>query len=190
MATGFEQTELNYVAGYNFYMVIDLLPTVQYNLQQVTIPTITGGEAELANRFNPGKTFIPGNTLDYGTLDCTFLLDKRFTSYREILRWLKGINHPDEHSDFTDWVEKGNTIRPDQRFAQTMSNIELFATDAAGRPLAEWIFYNAFPTSLDGPQYDATLTDTEYLTSTVSFRFTHFEHNIYTDSGQNKNQLI
>ena len=190
MATGFEQVELNYVVPQNFYMVIDLMPTVQYNLQQVTIPSLTGGEAELANRFNPGRTFIPGNTLDYGTLDVTFLIDKGFISYREILKWLKGINHPDTHETYKEWVDKGTDLSKSNNFKNTTSTVNLFCTDAAGRPLVEWTFYNAFPTSLAGPTFDATSVDAEYIQSDVSFRFTHFEHDIYTDSGRKINEKI
>lgn len=191
MATGYEQVELNYVSPQNFYMVIDKMPTVQYNLQQVQIPSITGGETDLANRLNPAKTFIPGNSLDYGTLSCTFLLDKNFVSYREILKWLKAINHPDTQEDYKDWViNPGAAKAAIKDFEKTMSTINLFATDAAARPLAEWVFYNAFPIDLDGPQYDATSQEAEYLQSTVSFRYTHFEHAIYTSSGQRKNDLI
>ena len=191
MATGFEQVELNYVVPQNFYMVIDRMPTVQYNLQQVQVPSISGGEADLANRMNPGKTFIPGNSLDYGTLDLTFLLDKRLETYREILKWLKGINHPDSHTDYVDWVKKPNSSETEMKdFEKTMSTINLYATDASASPIAEWVFYNAFPISLDGPAYDAGATDAEYLTSSVSFRYTHFEHAIYSDTGKRNSNLI
>ena len=191
MATGFEQVELNYVPPQNFYMVISLMPTVQYNIQQVQIPAITGGETDLANRMNPTKTFIPGHSLDYGTLDVTFLIDKGFATYREILKWLKAINHPDTHETYSDWVKNpaaSQTLLSD--FANTMSTINLYATDSAMTPVAEWVFHNAFPTSVDGPQFDSTATEVDYMQASVSFRYSHFEHAIYSETGQRSPVLI
>lgn len=190
MSTGFEQVELNYVVPQNFYMIIERSPTTQYNLQQLTIPSITGGEVDLANRFNPGKTFIPGNSLDYGTLDTTFLIDKGFKSYREILEWLKAINHPDSHDSYKEWARSpGVSTVQDNDFAKTMTTINVFATDAAMDPVAEWVFYNAFPISLDGPQYDSMATEADYLQSTASFRFTHFEHFVYENGQRSKTKI-
>lgn len=184
------QPELSYVAPQGFFMTINKIPQVVYNLQTVTIPTISGTEAPLQNPINPNSAFIPGDSLDYGQLDCGFIIDKDWRTYRSILDWTKGILKPDGYSQYSEWVEEARDD-PDLRdeFARTMSDIRVFATDAANTPTAEWVFKNAFPISLDGPAFEATAQDVEYLQANVTFRFMYFEHITYTGGASNHNNI-
>ena len=176
------QVELSYTPPQNFFMVIEKLPEVVFTAQQIQIPAISGGMSELANRFNSGKAFVPGNSLEYGQLDVTFLLDKQFKGYRTILKWLKGINAPETQEQFEVFTTEENSGSR-VGFATTMSDITVFATDAANRPICHWNFKNCFPTDLDGVAFDATGSDITYLTANVSFKFTYFTHQTYTESG-------
>ena len=178
-----KQSELSYVAPQNFYLHIDRLPDVVFLVQQVQLPSLSAGEAELSNRQNSGRVFIPGDTLDYGTLDVTFLLDKHLKSYRSILDWMKGFTAPETGDQFSQF-ERNFTINQDP-FADTMSDMTLFASDASNSPLSHWSFKNAFPISLDGFSFDATMADVEYLAATTSFRFTYFEHQTYNNGSLN-----
>ena len=172
------QSELSFFPPQNFYLHIDKLSSVSFTCQQVQIPTLTGGEVDLPNRFNSGRVFVPGDSLDYGTLDVTFLLDKQLRNYRQILDWLKSANSP-ETTDQYDY----------EAFKDTMSDLTIFAADADNTPLSHWSFKNAFPISLDGIQFDATQQDVEYLVASVSFRFTYFEHQTYTNGTLNNDLL-
>jgi hypothetical protein len=178
------QVELSYVPPQNFYMVVDLLPTVTFNAQQIQIPTISGGEALLSNRFNPSKAFIPGDGIDFGNLDVTFLIDKEFRTYLSILQWMKGTYAPETTQQFKEYTESRDNISG-TKFSKTMSNITVVATDAGNQPLIHWNFYNCFPVSLDGPQFDSTQPDINYLTSTVSFRHHYFTCQTYTNGQLN-----
>lgn len=176
------QVELSYTPPQNFFMVIEKLPEIVFTAQQIQIPAISGGMAELANRFNSGKAFVPGNSIEYGQLDVTFLLDKHFKGYRTILKWLKGINAPDAHEQYDVFTNESNSSNS-VGFSTTMSDITVFATDAANRPICHWNFKNCFPTDLDGVAFDSTLPDINYLTATTSFKFLYFTHQTYTESG-------
>lgn len=162
--------ELSFLAPQNFYLQIDDLKDVAFFCQQVQLPSLTGGEVLLSNRLNSSKTFVPGDGLDYGTLDVTFIVDKNLTNYRSILSWLKRINSPDTQEQFNY-----------NKFSETMSNINLICTDAAQEPLAEWKFKDAFPIGLDGFTFDASVQDIEYITANVSFRFLYFESLTYNN---------
>ena len=176
------QPELSYVPPQNFYMIVEKLPQVVFNLQQVTIPPVSGGETQLDNRFNSTRTYIPGDGVDYGQLSCTFIIDKEFKTYRTILEWLKGINAPESSQQYGDWIQKNAQFaETTQGFATTMSNITVIGTNSATEPLVHWNFVNCFPISVDGPSYDATAPDIEYLQSTVDFRFHYFEHQTYNN---------
>ena len=184
------QPELSYVPPQNFYMIMEKLPQVVFNVQQVVIPPVNGGEASLDNRYNSTRTYIPGDGLDYGTLSCTFLIDKEFRTYRTILEWIKAINAPETSQQYADWVDSHTQFAEQtEGFATSMSTVTIIGSDSANRPLVHWTFKNAFPISVDGPSYDATQQDIEYLTSTVDFRFHYFEHQTY-DNGVLQNDKL
>lgn len=176
------QIDMDYVPPQNFYLIFEKLPQVVFLAQQIQIPSVSGGETQLSNALN--NTFIPGDSLDYSQLDVNFLLDKHFVTYRSILQWLKGINNPDDLSQYTYWTQKTNTAQGSlsgNGFANTMSNFQVIGCDPANEPLIQWTFYNGFPVSLDGPAWDATTPDVDYLQSNVSLRFTHFHTQTYVN---------
>mgnify|MGYP001230159829 FL=1 len=185
------QTELSFAAPQHFFITIEKLPDIVYTVQQANVPVISAGEAILSNPFNQTRS-VPGDTLDYSQLDVTFLVDKEMKGYRQILKWMKGMINPESFDQFNEYVKENVTSRPDARepgFLNTMSNMSLFAADADLKPLAEWKFIDAFPISLDGPQYDSTNPQVDYLTATSSFKFMYFEHATYKNGAKN-NDII
>ena len=182
--------ELSFTPPQNFFMVIDKYPELQFTVQRVQIPTISAEEVPLTNRFNPNKTFIPGEGLDYSPLTVEFLLDKQFKNYRSIVKWLKACGHPDSANQYKDFIEanENNNLKNDN-FQNLLTNLTIVGTDAGLSPLVDWTFTGCFPTDVDGPQLDATLQDIEYLQSSVSFRYRYFEFSTYTN-GANNNDAV
>ncbi|MCG7944942.1 MAG: phage tail protein [Candidatus Thiodiazotropha taylori] len=180
------QVELSYVAPQNFFMVVEQLPEVVFTVQQVTIPSLDMDTVNISAPSNPSKTFIPGEGATYAELNVTFLLDKHLTNYRSILKWLKANADPEGDRIGDDWNDYGPETLS-QNYAY--SNITLVATDAGQRPLAHWNFVNAFPVSLDGPNYDATMPDIEYLQANVSFNYHYFKFETYTNGGTDGNEI-
>ena len=172
-----KQQELSFTPPHNFYMVTDRLPNTMFTLQRVQIPVISGDEDLQSNPMNPGKTMIPGDTIEYSVLSCDFILDKHLKNYREILAWFKG-NYATE-----DKLGQAYT------WNYTMANVSIVATDAANVPLMEWKFHDAFPISVDGPMFDATMPDMEYLTSNVTFRHKYFMFTTYTNGASDNNTI-
>jgi hypothetical protein len=180
--------ELSFVAPQNFYAVAENLPGVVFNLQAVIIPNVTGGEVPLPNRLNSSRAFIPGNGLDYSSLDFTFLIDKDFNNYRSVLEWIKSINHPEDHNQYDKYTTSANQVNQ-EGFSRTTSNLTVFGCDDGNKPLVHWNFVNSFPISLDGPQYDAASANIDYITSVASFRYLYFEHQTYTNGKLNNDKL-
>jgi len=175
------QPELSYFAPNNFFLVFDKLPQVQFNCQQIQIPSITIGETDVPNRMNPTGMFIPGDRLDYGVLDITFLVEKDFRNYRSVLKWMKAATSPDDFKQFNEW-DGGE-------FGDLFSDCTVFGTDASNSPVVQWNFKNCFPISLDGVQFDTTITEPDYFMSTTSIRFTYFTTNTYTNGIMDNNEV-
>ena len=181
--------ELSYVAPQNFYMVVESLPELVFSIQQLQVPNVTGGEVPLPNRLNPNRAFIPGSGVDYTTLDVTFLLDKNLRNYYSVLKWIKAINHPEDHEQFSNWVNDSSKNTSKEGFSKTTSNLTVFGCDAGNNPLLHWNFVDSFPISLDGPSYDATAPNIDYLTSVASFRYVYFEFQTYTNGALNNDKI-
>ena len=193
MATNFtdvitnRQVELSFTPPQNYFLTCERLSKVVFTVQSFTIPTINGGESVLPNSLNPTRMYVPGDGIDYGSLDATVVIDKNFTAYREFLLWMKAINVPESSDQFTEYSKRIRGSGPE--FSKTMTNIELFGTDAGNRPIVAWKFKNAFPISLEGPQYNSSSIDVEPLTCTMTFRYMYFEHETYTDGKANNDSI-
>lgn len=183
------QPELSFVPPQNFFVIFDKIPQIVFNCQQVQIPTVSAGEVALNNRFNGTNTFIPGDSFDYSNLDITFLLEKNFRNYNTVLKWMKAAATPESASQFTEWVEEQSNDYSRQGYGTLMSDCTVYGTDAANDILVEWKFKNAFPVSLDGPAFDASAQDIEYLTSTVSIRYSYFTTTTYTNGAVNNDTI-
>jgi len=164
-----EQLELSFVAPQNFYMVVERLKGTQFMLQRIQIPVMSGDETVQSTPMNPGRTMIPGSALEYSVLSADFIIDKHLKNYAEVLKWLKANYAPEDAA--AQWDTWNNT----------MSDISVIGTDSGNTPLCLWQFKDCFPISMDGPMFDATMPDVEYLTSNVTFRFKYFTFEPWID---------
>lgn len=171
------QMELSFTPPHGFYMIVDKLPATMFTLQRIQIPVMSGQETQLSSPLNPNNTMMPGSSIEYSVLSCDFILDKYLKNYKEVLAWFKGNYAPeDKAAQAYDWKA-------------TMSNITVIATDAGNTPLMHWQFYDAFPISMDGPMFDATMPDMEYLTSNVTFRHKYFTFSTYDNGNDNLDEI-
>ena len=171
------QKELSFTPPQAFYMFIEKLDHVMFTVQRVQIPVVSGDEVTFSNPLNPSRSLMPGSSLEYSVLSCDFIVDKHLKNYREVLKWFKGNYAPEDKAlQAVPWKE-------------TMSNVDIIGTDASNTPLVRWTMHDAFPISVDGPMYDATMPDIEYLTSNVTFRHKYFTFTTY-DNGIDNHDTI
>lgn len=169
------QLELSYAPPQNFFFTSVLTPDLVFTAQKVAIPQLSIGEVPLPNYQNDYSK-LPGDTMDYGTLDLTFLVDKAWITYYSLVQWMKGVVNPEAFSQNYSWItnnSSGNLVQG-VNWQNGTADLYVYATDPALKPLMQWKFWNAYPISLEGPEFDSTDQDTNYLTSRVSFRYLYF----------------
>ena len=181
------QVDLNFTPPQNFFMTAERLPKLVFTIQDFQIPSLVAGEANLPLSLNPNRAFIPGDGIDYGTLEVTYLIDKQFKTYRETLNWMKGITAPESGTQSKNYTNSISRQQP--AFAKGMSNIELFGTDAGNRPVVSWKFRDAFPIQIGGPNFDSKTQDVEPLVGSISFRYLYFEIETFTDGQANNDRI-
>ena len=182
-----QPTKLDYSSPTQFRFLINQLPKVQYFTTEANIPGLTLGEGTYAT---PLKDIpILGDKLTYEDLTITFIVDENLENYIEMHTWLTGIGFPKDRSQFRDFRSATSNMSTETRGVSKdigdvkASTPELAMTSDAvmtvltnkNNPVVECRFRDVFPTSLSGLTYSQNNTDVDYLTASVSFKYTLYE---------------
>lgn len=185
-----QPSKQDYADPTKFKFNIVKLPKVEYFCTQVNLPGIS-----ISDNYSQPTPFrnipLPGEKLEYEPLAVTFLVDENLENYQEIHGWLVGLGFPRDHSEFQNLVGAGSDRFPISnesvstepgkvKFGTTdqgpiFSDATLTVLSSKNNPQVEIRFRDLFPVSLTGLQYDQQATDVEYLTSTVTFRYTIYD---------------
>ena len=185
-----QPSKQDYADPTKFKFNIVKLPKVEYFCTQVNLPGIS-----IADNYSQPTPFrdipLPGEKLRYEPLSVTFLVDENLENYQEIHGWLVGLGFPRDHTEFQNLVGAGSDRFPISnesvstepgkvKFGTTdqgpiFSDATLTVLSSKNNPQVEIRFRDLFPVSLTGLQYDQQATDVEYLTSTVTFRYTIYD---------------
>ena len=184
-----QPSKLDYASPTQFKFQIAKLPKVEYFCTSVNIPGIELSGASQATSLKDIP--IPGNKLTYEPLQMRFLVDENLENFQEIHGWLVGLGFPRDHTEFQNLINAGSDRFPVSntsvstepgkvKFGTTdqgpiLSDATLTVLSSKNNPQVEVRFRDLFPVSLTGLQYDQQATDVEYLTSTVTFRYTIYD---------------
>ena len=161
-----ELSSPNFLQPTGFKLVIDRAQfgNFEFFASQVSHPSIDVGEAVLPFRRTDAK--FPGDKIMYSQLSCDVMLDEDMKVYEELHNWLlrtqegKAVNASD--------TQVGSTLK-------TEYDIQMLILTSHNNQIRQIRYIDAFPTDLGSVQFQSTTAGTEYLTFTVSFRFTYFE---------------
>jgi|TARA_B110000305_G_C19443289_1_gene643255 hypothetical protein len=183
-----QPTQLDYASPTQFKFNITKLPKVEYFCTEVNIPSL---QMTNATQVTPLRDIpLPGTKLDFGDLVLTFMIDEKLENYEEVFAWLRGLGFPEDHSDYSNLVKSGRDRFPTQgKGVQNanagregtatpqggiLSDATLTILSAKNNPIKEVRFRDIFPVSLTGVNYSQQAGDVQYLTSSVSFKYTTY----------------
>ncbi len=185
-----QPTKFDYASPTQFKFQLTKLPKVEYFTTACNIPGIS-----LNATVQPTPLAdipLPGDTLSFGDLEITFLVDENLENYREIHGWMYGIGFPKSRTQFGDLVGANKDRFPTQgkdsqptdagkvKFGATplgplFSDATLSVLSSKNRANIEVRFNDVFPSALSGLQFDQQTDDVNYLTATVSFKYKLYE---------------
>ena len=139
----------------SFSLVIDALKfkNVEYNVQTVSLPEISTGEAITEHAFS--SLGVRPDKLRFSNLDITFLIDEDMVNYKEIYDWLHYCVTAEDNEN-------------------TMRDMSLVIIDSKNNATKNVKFVNAHPISLSGIPFDATVSDRSPMAANVSFRIDYY----------------
>ena len=158
------------------------IPNVEYFVTSANIPGISfSGDASMNTRFK--SISFMGDTLDFADLEVTFLVNENLSNYREIHNWMTGIGFPKNNQQFTAAVDADASLATPT--GNKSGNPNALVSDATltiltnkNNPNLRVNFKNCYPLSLGGLTYNTQTTDTEQLTTTVTFKYDVYEFEV------------
>ena len=185
-----QPTKLDYASPTQFKFSLIKLPKVEYFCTAANIPGITLGTSNLATPFKDVP--MPGDKLDYDTLNISFLVDENLENYREIHGWMTGLGFPKDYSQFRALQSAGTDRYPtttNETYSSEIgvtskntpddgglySDATLFVLTSKNNSNIEIRFRDVYPISLSGLDYNQQATDVDYLTASVTFQYKIYE---------------
>ena len=179
--------KLDYTSPTQFRFILNQIPKVQFFVQAANIPGISLGEAVIPTPYKD----IPyvGDKVTYENLTIQFIVDEHLENYIEMHNWMIGIGFPKSRQQFTNFRSTTSNTSNAAGKAQTdigkvglsvperplYSDATLCILSNKNNPLVEIRFSDCFPVSLSGLDYTQQVSDVEYLTASVDFRYKLYE---------------
>jgi len=148
----------NFLIPVGFKLKLERFDGVDFFCQRANLPDVTMPSTELQTRFRAAP-IIGGGGVTYGDLNLTFIIDEDLKNYSSIWNWIR-----DNGNAETDGEVEGLGYSNGQLMIATSNYNESFFID----------FENLFPVSLTDIQFDASITDVEYFTATVAFKYRRY----------------
>ena len=169
-ATGFRNQvkNKNFLNPTGFRFILNRAPKVVFFSNQANIPGLNLGVAEQPTYLTDIP--VPGDKLKFQDLTLRFLVDEDLENYLEIQHWLRGLGFPDSLKEIYDW-QKSNPNAPDGPLNYTCDGT-LNVLSSSNTPNFKVKFLDMFPVSLSDLDFDATDSDIDYLTASVTFKYT------------------
>lgn len=169
MAIGQQPDTVNFLSPLGFKLSIERAPSVNYFVQEVSLPTVQLGQTSVPTPFS--RVQLGGDHVTYSELSVTFKVDELMENYIEMLTWINGLGFPDDFGQSFD-----RSIRFPRADQQALSDIKLHVLSSSKNPIHEITFIDAYPTSLSNLNFSSTITDVDHLECTVTFAFRTFKH--------------
>ena len=184
-----EPTKLDYASPIQFRFKMTKIPKVEFFVQTANIPGINLGTATVASPLYDYP--VPGDKINYQSLDISFLVDENLNNYKELHDWISGLGFPSNHQQFADLQATGA-----DRFPGSTASSVAMGSKRTPAPLAEGGIYsdatltvlnskniakteirfkNVYPLSLGSLSYDIKASDVDYIAVQASFNYLNYD---------------
>ena len=154
--------------GFKFSLVKE--PKVAFFCNAASIPEITLGTSIQTSYLK--DVDVPGDKIAYGDLNIRFLVDEDLQNYMAIHNWITGLGFPESTQQYKDAITNDQDLRDENN---VFSDGSLRILNSNYNDIAVIKFKDLFPVSLTSLTFDTSLTDVEYLTADVIFKYTIYD---------------
>lgn len=157
----------------NYVFSLVKFPEITFFVQDVSLPSISLGVVTQTSSVH--EIPIPGETMEYGQLTCTFQIDEKLENYMAIHNWIVGLGYPSGHQLYKNLMANSKNSNSFSELAKGYTDGTLTIMDNSYNPILSARFVDCFPVNLSGIEFTSTSTDAIPLTSQVTFEYTYYE---------------
>ena len=150
----------NFLNPIGYLLKLEKFEGVDFFCQTANVPDVSMPTTEVASPFR-NLPIIPGGGVTFGDFSVRFIVDEDLVNYNAVHTWIRDVGNADQMARTT----------PE---ADILTNGQLHIVTSQYNPAFIVEFRDIFPVSLSGLQFDATITDVEYITAEVTFKHQQF----------------
>jgi len=171
-------SNLNFLTPSQFVFTLQRLEGASFTCQTANIPNISITPTMQMTRVK--DTPVPGDTITFGDLLITFLVDEDMVNYKALQDWMVKITADIDTEDYNRYIRSQPNMPTSNTaslppIAATMTDATMTITDSNNNANIEIRYKDLFPTSLEALQFDITDTSMPYLTASASFAFSYYD---------------
>ena len=150
----------NFVNPIGYLLKLEKFDGVDFFCQTANVPDVQMPTTEIASPFR-NLPIIPGGGITFGDFTVRFIVDEDLVNYNSIHTWMRDNGNADQKQRTTNELD-------------IYTNAQLHIVTSQFNPAFIVEYIDIFPISLSNLQFDATITDIEYLTAEVTFKHQQF----------------
>ena len=150
----------NFLNPIGYLLKLEKFEGVDFFCQAANVPDVSMPTTEVASPFR-NLPIIPGGGVTFGDFTVRFIVDEDLKNYYSIHNWMRDVGNADQMA---------RTTAEDDIY--TLGQLHIVTS--AYNPAFIVSFENLFPVALTNLQFDATISDVEYITAEVTFKFQQF----------------
>jgi len=155
-----QPTNRNFLNPIGYLLKLEKFEGVDFFCQTANVPDVSMPTTEVASPFR-NLPIIPGGGVTFGDFSVRFIVDEDLVNYNAVHKWIRDVGNADQMARTT----------PEK---DILTNGQLHIVTSQYNPAFIVEFLDIFPVSLSGLQFDATITDVEYITAEVTFKHQQF----------------
>ena len=154
-------SNINYLSPIGFRFQLANFPDVNYFCQAANIPGVSVGGIDYGTPLR--NIQIGGDEVTYEELTIRFVIDENMKNWLSIYDWIIGIGTPTQEA-----IAKHVKLKNDDELT---ADATLTVLTSNMNAQIHFRFQHCFPLNLSSIEFDSGLTDVDYLTASVSFRY-------------------
>ena len=149
-----QPTNRNFLSPVGFKLDLEIFSGVDFFCQSFGIHEISMSFAQVPTPYRNIPIAGSGG-VDFGDLNVRFIIDEDLVNYTAVHNWIRKFGLSDGRADEKDQYSR--------------ALLHVLSSHNNTNHIVE--FTNLFPVSLTGVPFDASITDIEYLTADVTFKY-------------------
>ena len=155
-----QPTNRNFLNPIGYLVKLEKFEGVDFFCQSANVPDVNMPTTEVASAFR-NLPIIPSGGVTFGDFSVRFIVDEDLKNYYSIHNWIRDNGNADQMA---------RTTPEDDIY--TIGQLHIVTSQYNPAFIVE--FRNLFPVALTNLQFDATMTDAEYITAEVTFKHQQF----------------